>query len=394
MLVGLVLAFVAVAITGAIGAAWAAEAADGDRWVALGMLAFFGASLLSTRIAALSTRPLVLLGARIEQRASGRAKGSAGTGVGQPFALGVATGLLWAPCAGPVLGLVVAIAVSGAEPERAAALFALFGAGAATALALALLATNRVLRVLRRVSGGETWARRAVGTLALGAVAAIGFGWDASLLSRGGTVQTASAEEAILKRLAPNAKADAARSLAAGPRAAAGRAESTLPAMPLADYGPLPDFAGGAGWLNGESLGLAASAGTLPAAALRGRVVVVNVWTFECYNCLNALPHIKALETKYRGQDVVVIGVHTPELARERVPSNVVRAVVRLGVTYPNVLDPDYRIWRAFHNEYWPSVYIADRQGRIRFRHFGEGGYGEEDQVVAQLLATPPTAAR
>ncbi len=118
----------------------------------------------------------------------------------------------------------------------------------------------------------------------------------------------------------------------------------------------------------------------------------MNVWTFACYNCLNALPHIKAIAAKYRDRDVIVVGVHTPELARERVPVNVAEAVQKLGVTYPVVLDPNYTIWRAFDNEYWPSVYIADRQGRIRFHHFGEGEYDEEDRVVAQLLNEPAAA--
>ena len=163
--------------------------------------------------------------------------------------------------------------------------------------------------------------------------------------------------------------------------------------MPTPDHGPLPDLAGGTEWINGVSLGLGQGGATLPAAALRGKVVVVNVWTFECYNCLSALPHIKALEAKYRGRGVVVVGVHTPELARERVPRNVEDAVRRLGVTYPVVFDPNYAIWRAFHNEYWPSVYIADKNGRIRFQHFGEGAYDEEDRVVAQLLAEPAAPA-
>lgn len=159
---------------------------------------------------------------------------------------------------------------------------------------------------------------------------------------------------------------------------------------PIADYGALPDFVGGAGWINGASLRLTGDPQPLRASALRGKVVVVNIWTFACYNCLNALPHIQALEAKYRGKDVVVIGVHTPELAHERLRGNVESAMRRLGVTYPNVLDPDYRIWRSFHNQYWPSVYIADKNGRIRFQHFGEGAYDEEDHVVAQLLSSSP----
>ncbi|GJG85203.1 hypothetical protein tb265_03840 [Gemmatimonadetes bacterium T265] len=265
-------------------------------------------------------------------------------------ALGAATGLLWARCAGPVLGLVVALGASGAAPGRAAVLFAVFGAGAATALAAALFAGGRAVGALRRVAGAEVWARRAAGGLALAA------------------------------RRFPD------------PRAA--EPAPTAAPVPTPDLGPLPDLAGGAGWLNGTALGLVPNGGTLQAAALRGKVVVVNVWTFACYNCLNALPHVEALAAKYRGADVVGVGVHTPELARERVPANVADAVRRLGVTYPVVLDPDYRIWRAFHNEYWPSVYIADKAGRLRFRRFGEGAYDEEDRVVAQLLAEPTTAAR
>lgn len=415
MLAGLVVSFVAVATAGTAGAAWVAEAADVGRWAALVLLGVAGLMLLSTRVATLVTRPIVRLGASVERRVAGLpVTPSSGDplsgGPARAFALGAATGLLWAPCAGPVLGLVVALGASGAAPGRAATLFAVFGAGAATALAAALAAGGRALGILRRAGGAERWARRGGGALALAAVAVIALGWDAPLLSRAGLAQTAGVEEALLARLTPGAKAEVARALdarafATGPSLPplairAGPAAATAASLvPTPDLGPLPDFAGGTGWLNGGSLGdaargLGASGGTLTAAALRGRVVVVNVWTFACYNCLNALPHVQALEAKYRGQDVVVIGVHTPELARERVPSNVADAVRRLGVTYPVVLDANYSIWRAFHNEYWPSVYIADRSGRIRFQHFGEGAYDEEDRVVAQLLAAPATASR
>lgn len=391
MLTGLVLAFVAVAAAGAVGAAWAAEAADVGRWAALALLGVAGLMLLSTRVAIAVTRPLVRLGASLERRVAGlpgtaRKSGPGSSSRLQAFTLGAATGLLWAPCAGPVLALIATLAASGTAPARATALFTVFGAGAATSLGALLATGGKALGVLRRVSGAERWVRRGVGALVVAATAMLALGLDAPLLSRAGFVQTASAEEVLLSHVAPAA--------AAAPRHD----------LPLPDLGPLPDLVGGAGWLNGDSLlesarGVAQSAGRLPAAALRGRVVVINVWTFECYNCLNALPHIKALDAKYRGQGVVVIGVHTPELARERVPGNVADAVRRLGVTYPVVLDPTYSIWGAFHNEYWPSVYIADQDGRIRFRHFGEGAYDEEDRVVAQLLAqggapaTRPVAA-
>jgi peptide-methionine (R)-S-oxide reductase len=145
-------------------------------------------------------------------------------------------------------------------------------------------------------------------------------------------------------------------------------------------------LAGATGWINSPPL---------TARDLKDKVVLVDFWTFECGNCLNALPHVKALEAKYRDRGLVVVGVHSPELAEERPAANVEAAVKRLGVVYPVALDADYRIWKAFHNEYWPAVYIVDAQGRIRYQHAGEGDYDGQDRAVAALLAEsaaqPPT---
>jgi peptide-methionine (R)-S-oxide reductase len=137
-------------------------------------------------------------------------------------------------------------------------------------------------------------------------------------------------------------------------------------------------LAGATGWINSPPL---------RAESLNGKVVLVDFWTFECGNCLNALPHVKALEAKYRDRGLVVVGVHSPELADERPAANVQAAVKRLGVVYPVALDADYRIWNAFHNEYWPAVYLIDPSGHIRYRHFGEGDYDGQDHAVAALLA-------
>jgi methionine-R-sulfoxide reductase len=151
----------------------------------------------------------------------------------------------------------------------------------------------------------------------------------------------------------------------------------TRSAPTLSDEGSFPGFDGGTEWINSAPL---------TANAIRGKVVLVDFWTFECSNCLNALPHVKELEAKYRDKGLVVVGVHSPELADEKVPSNVRSAVRRLGVVYPVVLDPQYRIWNAFHNEYWPAVYLVDAKGRIRYHHFGEGSYDEQDQAIRTLL--------
>ena len=155
---------------------------------------------------------------------------------------------------------------------------------------------------------------------------------------------------------------------------------ATVPSLP--DIGQFPGLDGATGWINTSPL---------TASALKGKVVLVDFWTFECGNCLNALPHIQALEAKYRDKGLVVIGVHSPELDVEKPAANVQAAVKRLGVVYPVALDADYKIWKAFDNQYWPAVYIVDANGRIRYAHAGEGDYDGQDRAVAALLAEAST---
>ncbi len=149
----------------------------------------------------------------------------------------------------------------------------------------------------------------------------------------------------------------------------------------LPDLGEMPSLEGGLGWINSTPI---------TRESLRGKVAMVEIWTFACINCLHALPHIKETAERYREKGLVTIGVHTPELPRERSRANVEDAIKRLGVTFPVVLDNNFTIWKAFKNEYWPSVYLVDRKGRIRFHHDGEGQYAEIDAAVALLLAEKP----
>ena len=148
--------------------------------------------------------------------------------------------------------------------------------------------------------------------------------------------------------------------------------------------GTLPGFDGGTEWINSPML---------TPEALHGKVVLVEFWTFGCYNCLNALPHVKDLYAKYKNRGFVVVGVHTPEFAHERLPENVRNEVKKLGIEFPVVIDNENRIWKAFHNQYWPAMYYADATGKLRFYHFGEGRYEDQDRVVATLLAERDGAA-
>jgi thiol-disulfide isomerase/thioredoxin len=149
------------------------------------------------------------------------------------------------------------------------------------------------------------------------------------------------------------------------------------PASPLASEGELPSFDGATEWLNSAPL---------TTCGLRGRVVVVDFWTYSCINWIRQLPYVRGWSQKYRSSGLVVIGVHTPEFAFEHEIENIRRAARDMNVDYPVAVDSNYAIWRAFNNEYWPALYFADSQARIRHHHFGEGDYERSEAVIQQLL--------
>ena len=143
-----------------------------------------------------------------------------------------------------------------------------------------------------------------------------------------------------------------------------------------------PEFAGGGPWFNtgGKALTL---------ADLRGKVVAVEMWTAGCGNCLNTLPYVKQWDAKYRAQGLVIVGVHSPEFAHEHSPQYVKDGIARLGIRYPVVMDNDFKIWDAYRNEYWPTLYLIDKHGDLRYTHIGEGAYDQTERTIAALLAEP-----
>jgi len=361
MLVGMALTFALIATLAAVGGSWAIEANQAGRWVALALLALFGVALLWPGLAERISRPLVLLGGRLSQAAdSGR--NEAAHPVLLSVLLGVATGLVWAPCAGPILGIILTAAALDGASVQTSLLLTAYAAGAATSLAAALLLGGRVFAAMKQSLGVGEWVRRGLGVAVLAGVAAIGLGLDTGVLSRLSLSGSVAIEQTLLDRLAP----------ASDLMAAMAASESSLPVE-----GTLPPLSGATGWLNSPPL---------TADSLRGKVVLVDFWTYSCINCLRALPYVRAWADKYRDAGLVVLGIHAPEFAFEKSLSNVSGAVRDLGVTYPVAIDNDYALWRGFNNHYWPAHYVIDPQGRIRFHHFGEGGYDHTEQVIRQLL--------
>ena len=142
--------------------------------------------------------------------------------------------------------------------------------------------------------------------------------------------------------------------------------------------GPMPSLAGAVEWLN---------APPLTGEALSGKVVLVDFWTYDCINCRRTLPYVKAWAKKYEKDGLVVVGVHTPEYAYEHIAANVREQVRKLGITYPVAIDNNYAIWRHFDNQYWPAHYLVDAKGQVRYTHFGEGRYDEQERMIQALLS-------
>jgi cytochrome c biogenesis protein CcdA/thiol-disulfide isomerase/thioredoxin len=398
LLAGMALTFAAVATLAAVGGGWVVQANQYGRWLAMVLMAFFGLTLLLPHLAERLTAPLVAIGDRLSRSAQDAAAEGKRGSIGASFLLGIATGLLWAPCAGPILGLVLTgAALNGASVGTTFLLLA-YAAGAGTSLAIALLIGGKVFSAMKRSLGAGEWIRRGLGLAMLCGVVVIALGLDTGLLTQVSSASTAGLEQSLLDKLSPRTTNDnhggsnammaqestmtASAAMMAKNDAPAMMTSNVMMAQNAADTlpveGVMPPLDGAVKWLNSPPL---------TRAQLKGKVVLVDFWTYSCINCLRSLPYVKAWARKYHDQGLVVIGVHAPEFAFERDLGNVSKAVRDLGIAYPVAVDNDYAIWRAFGNQYWPAHYFIDAKGQIRGHHFGEGEYAQSEQIIQKLLA-------
>jgi cytochrome c biogenesis protein CcdA/thiol-disulfide isomerase/thioredoxin len=362
MLAGMAATFAIVATLAAVGGGWAVQANAIGRWAALILLALFGIALVFPSIADRMTRPLVALGSRLSERPPGKPESIWSSAV-----LGVATGLLWAPCAGPILGIIfTAAALNGASFSTTLLLLA-YALGAATSLALALLVGGKVFARMKQSLGAGERIRQVLGVLVLVGVTAIALGLDTRVLAKISSGQTASLESGLARALGASQSTNETETRTGK------MGELILPVE-----GTLPPFDGLGPWIN---------TAPLSREQLKGKVVLIDFWTYSCINCLRSIPYVRAWHEQYARDGLVVIGVHAPEFAFERDPDNVRQAVKDLGIRYPVALDNQYKLWSALKNNYWPAHYFIDAKGRVRFHHFGEGGYDRSERVIRQLLA-------
>jgi cytochrome c biogenesis protein CcdA/thiol-disulfide isomerase/thioredoxin len=357
IIVGLVASFSAFTLAGV----WLLDALglpkDLLRDLAIVLLFVVAASLLVPRLGLLLERPLARLGRR------------PGGDLGGGLLLGAALGLVFVPCAGPVLAAVTVVAASRDLGLDVVALTLAYAVGAALPMLL--------------VAAGGRWAvgMKAVRLHGAGVRAILGavVGLTALAIALGADSRFQTAvpgyTESLQKRIERSSAAERELGELTGRDT---RAEG------LRDFGPAPEFAGISSWVNSRPLTL---------EGLRGKVVLVDFWTYSCVNCLRTLPFLRAWDKAYRNEGLQIVGVHTPEFAFEHEADNVRSAVDRLGVRYAVAIDNDYGTWNAYGNQYWPAKYLIDREGHIRFVHFGEGSYGETERVIRSLLAERPAAS-
>jgi cytochrome c biogenesis protein CcdA/thiol-disulfide isomerase/thioredoxin len=335
------------------------------RNVAITALVLVAATLLWPALGERISRRLAFLGRR--------PGGELGGGV----LLGAALGLVFVPCAGPVLATVTVLAARNDFGLELVALTLAYAVGASLPLLAVAFAGRSVGDALHRRAVA---VRRVAGALVLAAAVAIAAGLDRPLQTRvpGYTeavqerIEGSAAAQSRLRRLTGAQPPVPVAAVSSGHAATAGRA------VALPDYGPAPDFTAIERWLNSSPLTL---------AGLRGRVVLIDFWTYSCINCLRTLPFIRAWDERYRASGLTSVGVHAPEFAFERDVGNVRENTRRLGLRYPVALDNEFGTWTAWRNQYWPAKYLVDARGRVRYYHFGEGAYEETEQAIRLLLA-------
>ncbi len=343
---------------------------DVVRTFAVLVLLGFGISLIIPRISA-----------RIEaglSRLSRAPRVASGDGFGSGLSLGLGLGFLYAPCAGPILAGV--ITVSAAQTFTAARLAVAFAYALGSALALYLIMLGG-RRFTRRLLSRGVRVQQALGVLMVLVAVLVYENVDIRF-------QTAVASQlpSFLTQPAQDLQRDpsisAALSGAAGHGfAAASGGQQAARGERLPVLGRAPQFTDTQQWFN--------TPGDRPLTmrGLRGRVVLIDFWTYTCINCIRTFPHLKALDAKYRSKGLTIVGVHSPEFPFERDASNVAEAIDQNGLHYPVVQDNNLSTWNAFRNAYWPADYLIDARGRIRYVHFGEGDYDTSEKAVRSLLA-------
>lgn len=349
---GMIVMFTLVAMLVTAASEWIVNATLVGRWVALLVLAIAALALIFPQFAQRIAGPAVSAGNALNNSSTQT------RGMLSAFLAGLAVGLLWSPCAGPILGAIFSINIAGHSSITTGALLIAYGGGCALMLALLAAGGRTLMAPLRAKSALMARLRQGAGVVMLAAVVFNATGLTSTLKGANGLAD--SLENSLLSL--------------AKPATTQPKLQPVVQETPRSD---LPSLSGGTGWINGDPI---------TPESLKGKVVLIDFWTWDCINCQHTLPYVRDWANKYQSQGLVVIGVHTPEYPWEKPLSSVKNAVNKWQLPYRVVTDNNYQIWNAFGNQYWPAHYYFDAKGQLRYTSFGEGNYDKQEQVIQQLL--------
>lgn len=332
-------------------------------------------------------KPFEILSLKLSGTINKASQASSGQGNLSGFILGVTLGLIWTPCAGPVLGSILTLVATQGNTAAAAILLIAYALGAGLPMLVIAYGSQVITTKVRAIAHYSTRLQQIFGVLIILLAAAMYFQYDVvienALLAYCPAVS--SPFEQNLANVAGLGVSEINKNQVTGtgvlPKSDMADYPKKTEFIKLQNYGPAPEFTGIAKWLN-----LPPNQTQLSLKDLKGKVVLVDFWTYSCINCIRTLPYVTKWYDQYKDKGLVVVGVHTPEFAFEQETKNVEDAIKKFNIHYPVAQDNTYSTWQAYNNHYWPAEYLIDQNGNIVYEHFGEGEYDHTENAIRQLL--------
>lgn len=350
------------------------------RYIAIGLIALFGLMMIFPWLGekfAQATSGFANLGQSVQAKSK-----AIGSGFWSGFVLGIALGLVWTPCAGPILATITTIVATSTVTTNIFLITLVYSLGSAIPMLLIIYGGQKAINSSRSLSAYSEWIRKGFGVLMILTAVALAFHYDVKLQQialqyiPSLNIENNSLVKAELDKLKSESEVNSNASFVLPPESLIPKDGDSLP-----KFAAVPSLVGITGWVNTEPFTL---------EQLRGKVILIDFWTYSCINCIRTFPYLKDWYAKYKDLGLVIVGVHTPEFEFEKNTENVKDAVKRFGLLYPIAIDSNFKTWLNFNNHFWPAHYLVDQTGIVRDFHFGEGAYIQTENNIRNLLGLKP----
>ncbi len=350
------------------------------RYIAIALIAVFGLLMIFPALGekfAEATSGVANLGQSVQEKSK-----LLGSGFWSGFILGIALGLVWTPCAGPILAAITTLVATSAVTWSTLLITLAYSLGAAIPMFLIIYGGKKIISSSKSLSKYAEWIRKGFGLLMILGALAIAFHYDVKFQQIAIqyvpliNIENNSIVKKELEKLRDANSSISNKKFILPTEESFSKERAALPKIAV-----VPELIGITGWVNTDPFTL---------QQLRGKVILIDFWTYSCINCIRTFPYLKDWYAKYKDKGFVIVGVHTPEFEFEKNINNVKDAVQRFGLEYPIAIDSDFKTWQNFNNRFWPAHYLVDQMGIVRSFHFGEGAYKETENDIRSLLGLPP----